>query len=383
MLFRSALALLAEAGVAGRTVDAAIIDMHMPEMDGLALGHAMKADARSAGIPLILLTSGAKRGDAAQARACGFSAFLTKPVKSAHLRQCLATALGQVEEPSTTREPPLITRHTLAEQAARRRILVAEDNLTNQKVVMLMLQRLGYRADVVGDGQQAVRALESIPYDLVLMDCQMPEMDGYKATRVIRSPESRVPNHDIPIVALTAGATKEDRERALSAGMNDFLSKPIDNELLASTLARWLAPPPAQVEPAPPDSAGGKAEEQTNASPAPSPTTFDRAGALARFADDAALLREIVESFIGEAPKDLERLRTALAASEPEDARRHAHSIKGAAANVGALAVVELAARMEQAARETALEQVTAAIPELERRLKEFSTETDQSLPPR
>lgn len=124
-------------------------------------------------------------------------------------------------------------------------------------------------------------------------------------------------------------------------------------------------------------------KEQAFTSPSSGPVIFDRAGALARVADDAELLLDIVESFIGEAPRDLERLRTALAAREPEDAHRHAHSIKGAAANVGALAVVELAARMEQAAKEAALDQVEAAIPELERRLGEFFAQTARSWPPR
>jgi two-component system sensor histidine kinase/response regulator len=134
----------------------------------------------------------------------------------------------------------IVTRHTVAESVNRRiRILLAEDNIINQTVALAFLEKLGYRADVVANGQEVLHALERIPYDLVFMDCQMPEMDGFEATAVIRRPDSPVLNHDIPIIAMTAYAMKGDREKCIAAGMNDYLAKPIQAEKLAEALERW------------------------------------------------------------------------------------------------------------------------------------------------
>ena len=199
---KAALTLLAAEAATGRTVDAGIIDMQMPDMDGIALGRAIKTDAALAALPLIMLTSITQRGDAALAAANGFSAYLTKPIKNAQLQHCLAMVLGQTKQAAG--DGVMISRHTLAEQSVRGHILVVEDNATNQKVAMHMLTKLGHRVDGVGDGREAIRALETIHYDLVLMDCQMPEMDGYDATRAIRAANSRVLDRDIPIIALTA-----------------------------------------------------------------------------------------------------------------------------------------------------------------------------------
>jgi CheY-like chemotaxis protein/HPt (histidine-containing phosphotransfer) domain-containing protein len=358
---------------AGRRVDAAIIDMQMPDMDGMELGRAIKADAAWATLPLIMLTSVMQRGDAAQAAANGFAAYLAKPLKNDQLQRCLAMALGQTAQPAG--DGRLITRHTLAEQEVRGHILVVEDNATNQKVVMHMLAKLGHRADAVGNGLEALRALEMIPYELVLMDCQMPEMDGYDATRAIRAADSRVLDRGIPIIALTAGAMQEDRERVLAVGMDDYLSKPIDSGALTATLARWLAKRAALPVP-------GEAGQQVEmpgddpaqrAPTAPALPVFDRAGALARLGDDVELLNDILATFIDEAQTNLARLKDALAGRQSEDACRHAHSIKGAASNVGAEAVRELAERMESAAKNGAFDPIREDLPELERRLAEFA----------
>jgi len=357
----TALALLAAEMAAGRSVDAAILDMQMPDMDGMELGRAIKANAAWATLPLIMLTSVTQRGDAAQAAANGFAAYLAKPIKNDQLQRCLAMALGQTAHAAANSR--LITRHTLAEQEVRGHILVVEDNATNQKVVMHMLARLGHRADAVGNGIEALLALEMIRYDLVLMDCQMPEMDGYDATRAIRAADSRVLDRGIPIIALTAGAMQEDRERALAVGMDDYLSKPIDSGALAATLARWLAKQAATT-------ATMHLPDAVRPSALP---VFNRAGALARLGNDVELLNDVLATFFDEAQTELAHLKEALAGRQSEAARRHAHSIKGAASNVGAEAVQELAARMESAAKNGAFDQVSADLPELERRLAEFT----------
>ena len=165
------------------------MDMQMPVMDGKTLGGKIKADPALRDTLLIMLTSVGQRGDAHKFQQAGFSAYLTKPVKVSQLYDCLATVLGVASGGSEQPARPIITRHTLAEDKKRRvRILVAEDNVVNQKVAVRMLEKLGYRADAVANGEEAVTALETIRYDLVLMDVQMPEMNGFEATRIIRDP---------------------------------------------------------------------------------------------------------------------------------------------------------------------------------------------------
>jgi CheY-like chemotaxis protein len=218
-----------------------ILDQIMPEMDGEALGRAIKAKPALKETPLVMLTSWGQRGDAARVKEIGFSAYLTKPVKHSQLFDCLVTVLGK--KPESTKEdgkPPLVTRHSLAEARRKVRILLVEDNIVNQKLAMRLLEKMGYRSDAVSNGQEAVRALEMVPYDVVLMDVQMPEMDGYEATRVIRDPQSKVRNHEVPIIAMTANAMKGDRERCIEAGMDDYIAKPIEPQKLLEVIKTSL-----------------------------------------------------------------------------------------------------------------------------------------------
>jgi CheY-like chemotaxis protein len=213
-------------------------------MDGEHLGTRIKSDKKLKGTSLIILTSQGERGDAARVKELGFSAYLTKPVSKSTMSGCLSLALGRSglnSQESQTEK--LITRHSVAEsQKADIRILVAEDNPVNQLLVLSLLKKFGYRGDTVGNGAEAVKALKNSSYDLVIMDCQMPEMDGYTATRQIREAATGVLNPLIPIVAMTATATKEDREACLESGMNDYLSKPVQTRILAEMLQQWLKP---------------------------------------------------------------------------------------------------------------------------------------------
>jgi two-component system, sensor histidine kinase and response regulator len=235
-----ALRVLGEAAAAGDPFDAAVLDMQMPDVDGLMLGRQIKADPLVAGTALVMMTSIGQPGDGRNARNAGFAAYLTKPVKSQHLHDCLALALGRRADPAAV-AAPLITRHTIAEAKARpgkARILVVEDNRVNQIVILAMLKKTGYTADVVANGREALAALPDGRYDLVLMDCQMPVMDGYEATLEIRRAEPPIRN--LPVVALTASAMEGDRDRCLAAGMDDFISKPVTADAVAAVLERWL-----------------------------------------------------------------------------------------------------------------------------------------------
>ena len=219
----------------------AIIDMQMPGMDGETVGKKIKQDPDLKNTILVLMTSMGQRGDAKRLEKIGFAAYLTKPIRPSKLYDCLATVTGIHKETTKDKFTKIITRHSLAEDRKRTvRILLADDNMINQKVVLNILKILGFSGDAVANGEEAVKALEMIPYDIVFMDCQMPEMDGYEATGKIRNPESKVLNHKIPVVAMTANAMKGDRENCLKAGMDDYLSKPITPRQLSEMLDKWL-----------------------------------------------------------------------------------------------------------------------------------------------
>jgi two-component system, sensor histidine kinase and response regulator len=217
----------------------ALVDMQMPVLDGRALGVAIKADVAIAGTALVMMTSLGHRGEAATLQRLGFDAYLTKPLRQRHVRDCLALVLGRRRKDVEDEAAPLITSHTVDElRRSRVRVLLAEDNRVNQKVLLAILKRLGYTADAVENGDEALAALERSTYDLVLMDCQMPGLDGYDATREIRRRRSAFSS--IPIVALTAHAMQGDREKCLEAGMDDYLSKPVTPAAVAAALDRWL-----------------------------------------------------------------------------------------------------------------------------------------------
>lgn len=215
---------------AGDPFHIAILDMLMPHTDGETLGRLIRDESAFIDTALVMMTSGGKRGDAGRLEQIGFDAYLTKPVRRAHLSDTLLTILGRTADYSAP--SGLITRYSIDEDQRRKvRILLAEDNVINQKVALKMLENMGYRGDAVANGQEAVTALQTIPYDLVLMDIQMPEMDGLEATRTIRNLQSSVSNSTLPIIAMTAHTMKGDREKCLEAGMDDFLSKPILEDL--------------------------------------------------------------------------------------------------------------------------------------------------------
>jgi len=238
---QSALKKLRAAAREGNPFRIAILNMFMPEIDGENLGKTIKEDPLIRDSKLVMMSSVGQRGDASRLEEMGFAAYLTKPVKRFQLYNCLMMVMGRKSETETKRER-IITRHAVAEERKHKiRILLAEDNVINRTLALKILEEMGYRADAVANGLEAVKTLEVIPYDLVLMDVQMPEMDGFEATRQIRNPESAVCNPNIPIVAMTAHAMKGDRERCIEAGMDDYLTKPIRRVELARTIARWTS----------------------------------------------------------------------------------------------------------------------------------------------
>jgi len=241
------------------------------------------------------------------------------------------------------------------------RILLAEDSVSNQLVASAILENLGWRVDAVANGREALQSLRSIPYDLVLMDCQMPEMNGYEATAQIRGPRSAVLNPRVPIVAMTAHAMKGDREKCLAVGMNDYVSKPLDPEVLAMVVERWLAPGHVAA----PDRAGFGADlaaiSRATANPA-----FREDELMERCLGDVGIARMIIAAFLDDIPGQLAALKSSLAAGEPSKAELYAHKIKGAAGNVSAVSLADVAGRIEAAGRGGDLAGMSALIDELE-----------------
>jgi signal transduction histidine kinase/CheY-like chemotaxis protein len=222
----------------------ALIDMQMPGMDGETLGQKIKQDPDLKHTILVLLTSLGKWSDAKRMEQKGFVAYLTKPIKQSQLYDCLAMVTGAGAEVPKHQPATTVTRYAIAEGNEHKlRILLVEDNITNQKVALNILKRFGYNADAAANGKEAIHALEMIPYDIVLMDCQMPGMDGYEATGEIRNPASKVLDHKVPVIAMTAHAIKGDRERCLEAGMDDYLCKPVNPRELCDMIEKWIKEP--------------------------------------------------------------------------------------------------------------------------------------------
>lgn len=391
-----ALELLRALHAAGDPVRLAIIDMQMPAMDGATLGRRIKADPALASIRMLMLTSLGSRGDAQRFAEIGFDGYLTKPARYEELRDVLSLTLAHPDPPTSGIPAVLVTRHRVREalpdfSAARLRILLAEDNHTNQQVALGILRKLGVRADAVANGREALKSLRTLPYDLVFMDVQMPDLDGYSATREIRRwPE---PLGRIPIVAMTAHALAGDRERCLDAGMDDYLAKPISPLAVAQVLARWLdtmrsrAGSPDELgsvgvperlsdpraasgasKTSVPEVAGAQADapaaEATDPDEAEVPV-WDRAALLARAMGDPALAASIVAAFRDELPIQFGALDQALAASDRGEVERLVHSLKSASANLGAERLRQLAAAAEAEARADRPDAVRAAVPGL------------------
>jgi CheY-like chemotaxis protein/nitrogen-specific signal transduction histidine kinase/HPt (histidine-containing phosphotransfer) domain-containing protein len=381
-----ALIALARARDAGDPFAAVILDMQMPGMDGEDLARAIKTDPTLAQTILVLMTSIGNRGDARHMEELGFAAYLVKPARQSDLFDCLATVLAGASATQPVR--PIVTRHAIREmRRGSLRILLAEDNITNQQVALGILRKLGLHADAVANGAEAVSALETIPYDLVLMDVQMPTMDGFEATLHIRDRQSTVLNHNVPIVAMTAHAMQGDRERCLEAGMNDYVTKPVSPQALSEALARWLpgdeaskpadAPAQPEVTAAAPDHSAAGAETPT----------FDRVGLMARLMDDEDLARTVVDGFLQDVPKQIEALRSYLAEGDIAGAGRQAHTIKGASANVGGEGLRAAALDMEQttqsgdiAAARDRLPEIESSFARLEVAMQAFADEADGQL---
>ncbi|HXG84989.1 MAG TPA: PAS domain S-box protein [Pyrinomonadaceae bacterium] len=350
---KAALRLLRSAAAKGEPFDVAILDLMMPEMDGFDLARRIKSDASLASVALVLLSFSGKSGRGQTARETGIAAYLQKPVRQSQLYNCLTTVVGERGKSENTAPERVITRHTLREEDSQRknksarpgvRILLAEDNTVNQKVALSQLKNLGYDADVAANGREAVEAVGKNGYDIVLMDCQMPEMDGFEATAEIR----RLQDDAKPpvIIAMTAHALEGEREKCLAAGMDDYLSKPVKAESLRRTIERWTLLPAYSASPAIVDSEDFfeiDKLEILNHSVLESFGEYGQPG-------ETDLVIELIDLFIDDAGKRLASLRRAVAERDASAIKREAHGLKGSSGNVGARRAAAIFKRMEASA---------------------------------
>jgi two-component system sensor histidine kinase/response regulator len=337
---------LCAAAAQGDPYDVAILDMQMPKMDGIEVARAMREDPALARTKLILLTSIAQQGIAERARNVGIAACLAKPTGRSTLYDCIASVMHHPSPPpgDRSRGRTEVARIGAATRVAvseadwqGTRILVVEDNTVNQQVAAGMLRKLGCRVDIAANGIEALEAVARLPYAAVLMDCHMPEMDGYTAAAEIRRLEGSTERR-LPVIALTANALREEREKCLAAGMDDFLTKPLRREELAAALGRWL---PSRLGAS---TASREPEEAIDLAILDSLRELEGP-------ESPDLLERIVGLFLTDTLARLTELRAAATAADMARLAECAHALKGSAANVGAVCIARLSSELEKLGR--------------------------------
>jgi PAS domain S-box-containing protein len=344
---KAALAVLTQAKDAGTPFPLVLLDAQMPEMDGFTLAARIRQDPALVGATILMLSSANLSGDAERCRELGIPIYLTKPIIQSALWDAIMTSLRRVGHddhpvPPVPHPVPFGSRQGV-------RILLAEDNTVNQTLAVRMLEKRGHQVEVVGTGKEALTALARQPFDLVLMDVQMPELDGFEATAAIRAREREIGGH-LPIIAMTAHAMKGDQERCLAAGMDGYVAKPMKAGDLYAAIDRLLTGTST------PDHATGE-------------LPIDLPTALCTVGGDQDLLVELVETFQQDYPLHLISLREACSQNKASQLERSAHSLKGAVAVLGATTAYTLAAELETMGRDTRLDGATALIEELESEL--------------
>ncbi|MEW6370728.1 MAG: response regulator [Pseudomonadota bacterium] len=355
---------------AGQPFDAALLDMELKHSSGLLLGATIKTNPATRATRLILLSPERLAADQVQRRAAGVAYQLIKPARAADLFACLATRpRGSTAPAPQFLPPPAIPRP--AGVARVRRVLLAEDNPVNVEVAKAMLESLGLRAHVARNGAEALEAVRAGDYEAVLMDCQMPVMDGFAATSAIRRDEResdamRGRPHTLPIIAITANALQGDREACLAAGMDDYLSKPFTQQQLAAVIGRWIALPIAgsvhhgDAPPALPEEAREVIHRDVINTAA-----LEKIRALSRDGGDA-LVQKVVNAYVGDVPQHLRTLHQAIGATDAGTVKRVAHSLKSASANVGAETLAGLCKDLEHLGRADTVEGADTLLADME-----------------
>ena len=336
----------------------AILDMQMPEMDGKTLGRLIKGNPQISKTSLIMLSSSARQEDIKKLQEIGFDAYLTKPIKGSRLYKCLFEVSGKDVRQETKEEKFSRVNNISAELKGKGKVLLVEDNMINQKVAVRLLRKFGFMVDGANNGKEAVDLLEKKDYDVVLMDVQMPVMDGFEATKIIRNNSSNVLNHNIPVIAMTAHAMKGDRERCLKAGMDSYLSKPIKPQELFDVIENELMGKKGDADYIP------FVEEDL--------LIFNWENFLLRLGGEEEFCREILIDAVSTMPSQIENLKNILKEGTGELLAILAHNFKGVSGNIDAQRLRETAAELERAGRENNLEEASCFLENLEKEFYKF-----------
>jgi len=360
-----ALAAMDAAQKSGDPFRLVLIDGHMPGMDGFELAGRIQKRSVPRGereATILMLTSGGQPGEASRCRELGVAAYLVKPVLKADLRAAIRTALNEGKSTKSA----LVTRHSLRESRRKLRILVAEDNAVNQAVILRVLRKMGHTPVAAQTGKEAVSFASAEQFDVAFMDVQMPEMDGLAATAAIRESEKKSGTH-LPIFAMTAHAMTGDRERCLESGMDGYITKPLRFSDIERTLAGLTGSPetPGQHR-----VIGQTTAQVIERSQTPAAAAFwNRAEALERVQGDEKLFAEVCQIFLEESPKLLRRLQQAVAAGDPEEVMRAAHSLKGQTSYLSASGTFQAARELEEMGRRHNLSRASDRLAVLEREM--------------
>jgi PAS domain S-box-containing protein len=354
---KQAVEMLAQAAARSVPYEVALIDLGLPGMDALELARSIRARPDIAKVRLVMLTR--RHADSRIARDAGFDACLVKPVRQTVLYECLVNVMaGRPQE--AVAAPAVPAPVARAPAGIRGHILVVEDNLINQQVALGILQIQGYKVSVANNGKEALEAYAQGAFDLILMDCHMPEMDGFEATMEIRRREQAAGSRRVPIVALTANAMAQDREECLSAGMDDHVAKPFSMQTMQEMLDRWMGrEASARYEDLPGVPAPAKAAEVLDRQ------VLDQLGGL-RTNGKSDLLARTINLYLVESPKLMQRLKQAAAANDAPEMARSAHSLKSSSANVGATLLSRYCGDMELSARRADTEEARSILARLE-----------------
>ena len=352
---------LREAASAGHPFALAILDLQMPDLDGLALAKTIRSDPAIESTRLVLMTLRGPRGNTAILRAAGIRAFLVKPIRHQSLVDCLCAALSKTAQHETrfwldrkapNKRPSLLKR---GETDKPFHVLVAEDNPINQRVAVALLEKLGCQAQAVATGREVLNALETVSYDVVLMDCQLPELDGFETTRAIRQRENRrttpgdAEAKRVHIIAMTAYALRGAREQCLAAGMDDYISKPVHLDALTEALQRTVSRAVPSIAPA------------ASESPPLAPSALETLRTL-RQPGQADPVRELIDMFLSEAPERLEEMQTAAVRYEAPVLAVAAHRLRGCASTLGADGLARLCGEIEERAHAGAVQEAACLL---------------------
>jgi len=366
---QAALAELTLAAAENQPYSIAILDMHMPNINGLALGEQIKSQPLLSETKLIMVSSRAQQGDPITLQTAGFMGYLSKPIHQSELLDVLLTVSGL-----KTADPQFVTGHSTKQQAKfKAHILVVEDNATNQLVIEGLLRSLGITVDLAGNGAEAITTLQSITsHDLVFMDCQMPVLDGYAATKKIRSDTSGIANTNIPIIAMTANAMTGDKQACLDVGMDDYLSKPIAIDKVISMLQKWLPEHSILNQEAPQEQKKDIQKQQI--------IIFDYEDLSNRLMADKELINAVAEVFFEDFIEKAASLKEYVNEQNITQCSQILHQINGACANVGGKRLQALASTMEQAAKSNNIDAIALNITSLEEEFTALKNEMEKVL---